>query len=84
MVAGGRGHLPLPPYGVFGLDAASAVPLGGTAINQPAGIGDQAFLMPADRALLGSRLFFQGLVVPVGDPLGARLTNVLIETVLPH
>ncbi|MEM7198893.1 MAG: VCBS repeat-containing protein [Planctomycetota bacterium] len=78
-VAGGAASIPVPPWGVWGLDPAVMAPLTPFLIPQPAGVGSADFFVPNDASLVGAEVRAQALLVQY--PAGARFTNVTFDLV---
>ncbi|MEM7198894.1 MAG: VCBS repeat-containing protein [Planctomycetota bacterium] len=78
-VASGAASLPVPPWGVWGLDPAVMAALPPFLIAQPDGEGSVDFLVPNNPSLVGAEVRAQALVVQY--PAGARFTNVTFDVV---
>ncbi len=57
----GRASVPLPPFGVLGIDPGSLL-LQDAGVLDAAGSGSRAYAVPADPTLVGQSLFWQGLI----------------------
>jgi len=75
----GPASIPVPPFGVLGIDPVEAVSLPWVTIPQPAGIASSSVLVPNDPALIGLSVYGQALLLQ--PPLQARLTNVTMDVV---
>ena len=79
MIATARAWIPLPPYGVFGLDPATAVLLPPVYTPPGAGVARASLLVPDDPALRGLTLYLQAVILGLSGP--AKLTNVVGDTI---
>ena len=81
LVASGEMRIPVPPYGMFGLDPAKMVML--PLIYLAPRVGGKTSIriqVPNDQSLIGKTAFTQALIL---DPIGpTRFTNVVAEKVL--
>ncbi len=73
-------YVPVPPYGVFGLDPASSVSLPAVAIPQPAGETTLRIAVPTSPSLLGVPVHTQALIARL--PGSAHLTDVVHDVIL--
>jgi hypothetical protein len=75
----GRAHVPLPPYGVFGIASLGLVQL--DPVYLPPGSGQARIVLrvPADPALVGVGLHAQAAL---SSPLRTRLTNVATTVIV--
>ncbi len=80
VIASRTARLPVPPYGVFGLDPASSVSLPAVAIPQPAGEATIRLAVPTSPSLLGVPVHTQALVVRSTG--AAHLTDVVHDVIL--
>ncbi len=73
-LATGTANIPLPPFGIVGIDPTRTVALPVFAVPQPAGIGSLMISVPNQASMAGVTFYTQALLT---DTLGpARLTNV--------
>ncbi|MEM7204531.1 MAG: hypothetical protein AAF628_30015 [Planctomycetota bacterium] len=79
LVSPGLGRLPLPPWGVLGLDPAQLIALPPTAVPPLTGVGTVSVRIPTLAGLRGVDLFAQALLVLGTRP---RFTNVTAEMIL--
>jgi hypothetical protein len=77
LVAPRRAFLPLPPFGFFGVDPSTHIPLPPVFLVQPVGITNVA--LPADPVLRGTPLFVQAAVF--SPTRTGWLTNVFADVV---
>jgi hypothetical protein len=77
MISLGTAQIPVPPYGVLGLDPASAVILPAVAVPQPEGLLSMRTNIPSVPALVGVTFYFQ--VWLWQGSFGMPLTNVMGE-----
>ena len=73
-------RIPLPPFGVLGLDITQMIVLPSFAVQQPAGIGSLTIPVPNLPALAGIAIHTQVLLIQ--NPVQDRLTNVNTDIVL--
>ena len=71
--------IPVPPFGILGIDPVQAVPLPWVVIPQPAGVASSSAFVPNDPALIGLSAHSQALLLQ--PPLPARLTNVTVDVI---
>ncbi len=80
MVASGEKQIPVPPYGMFGLDPAKMLLLPLIYLPRVGGKISIRIQVPNDQSLIGKTAFTQALIL---DPIGpSRLTNVVADKVL--
>ena len=73
-------HIPLPPFGVFGLDPALTIPLQPIYLPPPGVAVAATANLPADSALEGLTIHAQAMIV---DPLvPAHFTNVVRDRIV--
>lgn len=73
-------YVPVPPYGIFGLDPASVISLPAVAIPQPAGETTLRIAVPTSPSLLGVPVHTQALIARL--PGVAHLTDVVHDVIL--
>ena len=81
-VSTARAHIPLPPFGTFGLDPTQMVALPAFVIPQPAGMNSVSVVLPNVPSLAGITLYAQALMVVVQYPALWRLTNVTADQIV--
>jgi hypothetical protein len=70
----------LPPLGTLGIDPTVMVALTSFNVPQPAGVGSIKVQVPNTPSLAGLDVYTQALLLQ--NPLPARLTNTIKDTVL--
>ncbi|MEM7202584.1 MAG: FG-GAP-like repeat-containing protein [Planctomycetota bacterium] len=75
-----RAAIPLPPFGVLGLDPRQIASLPALPIPQPAGVGSLSFGIPDVVGIAGTTLFSQALIVRF--PGEERLSNVVADVIV--
>lgn len=73
-----RLSIPVPPFGILGIDPMAPLPL--VLIPQPAGIGTVTWMLPNNPAFVGIKVFAQALLLQ--GPTEIRLTNVTADVIL--
>jgi hypothetical protein len=82
-LAVGPGRVPVPPYGVWGLDVATTFDIGTLPPPAAGRRVDHSIQIPAAPALAGLELHFQALLW--GNPVTAsRLTNRVRDVIFAH
>jgi hypothetical protein len=79
-VSTGTASIPLPPYGIVGIDPGNLIQLPGMQLSPTTGFGSTRILVPNTTALDGLAIFGQALLVQY--PGQSQLSNVTADVML--